>query len=180
MEKPRTDAVIISKDITKYKQMKERLRAVNRQSRLIVHLQQYKLALFICMAVVGLLALSACAAQYPLNPKVDIIGRTDSDRSQRHIDRSDPLFLIIAFSGGGTRAASLAYGTLEALKRVDLPGTAVSSPGEIRPRTMLDEVSLITAVSGGSFTAAYYGLHGEGIFKDFRERFLTRDVQGDL
>jgi len=45
---------------------------------------------------------------------------------------------------------------------------------------MLDQVSVITAVSGGSFTAAYYGLHGEGIFKDFRERFLLRDVQGDL
>ncbi len=142
-------------------------------------IHQSKSAIILCI-VVGVLALSACAAQYPLNPKVDVSGRTGPDRSRHHIDRSGPLFLIIAFSGGGTRAASLAYGTLEALKRVDLPGTTVSPPDWKRPGTMLDEVSLITAVSGGSFTAAYYGLHGEGIFKDFRERFLTRDVQGDL
>ena len=45
---------------------------------------------------------------------------------------------------------------------------------------MLDEVSIIVAVSGGSFTAAYYGLRGDNIFKDYLEKFLTQDVQGDL
>lgn len=139
-----------------------------------------KPATILCIAA-GLLALTACAAQYPLNPKVDVIGRTDPYHKRLpHIDPSDPLFLIIAFSGGGTRAASLAYGTLEALKRVDLPERTLPSPDGTLSRTLLDEVSVITAVSGGSFTAAYYGLHGEGIFKDFRERFLTRDVQGDM
>jgi NTE family protein len=74
----------------------------------------------------------------------------------------------------------MAYGTLEALKGVDLLEMTASVPDGKAPTTMLDQVSLITAVSGGSFTAAYYGLHGEGIFRDFRERFLLRDVQGDL
>lgn len=90
------------------------MQAVNRRLQHIIDMQQCKPAIFICGAV-GLLALTACAAQYPLNPKVDVIGRTDPYHSRlHHIDRSDPLFLIIAFSGGVTRAASLAYGTLEA------------------------------------------------------------------
>lgn len=90
------------------------------------------------------------------------------------------LLLILAFSGGGTRAAALSYGTLEALEKIELPVSTVALPAGKPPRTMLDEVSLISAVSGGSFTAAYYGLHGKGIFKDFRDRFLLRNVQGDL
>jgi NTE family protein len=45
---------------------------------------------------------------------------------------------------------------------------------------LLDEVDLISSVSGGSFTAAYYGLYGEQIFNDFEERFLKHNVQGDL
>lgn len=54
------------------------------------------------------------------------------------------------------------------------------SQTEKQPRTLLNQISVITSVSGGSFTAAYYGLHGEGIFKDFRERCLLKDIQGDL
>ena len=61
--------------------------------------------------------------------------------------------LILAFSGGGTRAAAFAYGVLE-----ELAATPVVLGG--RPRRLLDEVDLISAVSGGSFTAAYYGLYG--------------------
>jgi NTE family protein len=46
--------------------------------------------------------------------------------------------------------------------------------------SLLDEVDLISSVSGGSFTAAYYGLYGEQIFSDFEKRFLKHNVQGDL
>jgi len=45
---------------------------------------------------------------------------------------------------------------------------------------MLDEVDVISSVSGGSFTAAYYGLFGKRIFIDFESRFLNRDIQGEL
>ena len=85
--------------------------------------------------------------------------------------RSNEILLIVAFSGGGTRAASLAYGVLEGLgeTRVVIDGREVS---------LLDEIDHVTGVSGGSFTAAYLGLHGRGIFEDFEERFLRRDVQG--
>jgi NTE family protein len=45
---------------------------------------------------------------------------------------------------------------------------------------MLDEVDLISSVSGGSFTAAYYGLHGDAAFNDFEQVFLRRDIEGHL
>ncbi len=81
--------------------------------------------------------------------------------------------MLLAFSGGGTRAAALSYGLLEELR-----DTRYQSGGqEIR---LLDEVDRISSVSGGSFTSAYYGLFGEQIFEDFKDVFLYKDVQGDL
>ena len=43
-----------------------------------------------------------------------------------------------------------------------------------------DEVDVITSVSGGSFTSAYFGLCRYRIFKDFEHDFLRRNVQGEL
>lgn len=87
--------------------------------------------------------------------------------------RSDELLLILAFSGGGTRAAAFAYGVLE-----ELAATSVTLGG--RSRSLLDEVDAISAVSGGSFTAAYYGLYGARIFRDFETGFLKRPVEREL
>ncbi len=86
---------------------------------------------------------------------------------------SQDLFVVLAFSGGGTRAAAFSYGVLKQLR-----DTTVQVDG--RPRRLLDEVDVITSVSGGSYTAAYYGLFGDRIFKDYTRDFLYRDWQGEL
>lgn len=80
---------------------------------------------------------------------------------------------VLSFSGGGTRAAAFSYGLLEELKL-----TNIVVNGE--HRRLLDEVDLITGVSGGSFTALAYALYGDKLFSEYEERFLKRDVQGDL
>lgn len=46
--------------------------------------------------------------------------------------------------------------------------------------SLLDEVDVISSISGGSFPAAYYALRGRQIFDEFPNRFLYRQVQGDL
>ena len=41
---------------------------------------------------------------------------------------------------------------------------------------MLDEVDVITGVSGGSFTALAYGLYGVWLFDVYERRFIKRNV----
>jgi NTE family protein len=86
---------------------------------------------------------------------------------------SDSLLVVLTFSGGGTRAAALCFGVLEVLR-----DTPITWEGE--QRTLLDEVDVISSVSGGSLTAAYYGLFGDRIFEDFPEKVLYRDIQTNL
>ncbi len=88
-------------------------------------------------------------------------------------DNSEELLLILSFSGGGTRAAAFSYGVLEELR-----ATEVTLNG--RKRNLADEVDIISSVSGGSFTAAYFGLFGNRIFEDFESRFLKKNIQGAL
>ncbi|KAB2832300.1 MAG: patatin-like phospholipase family protein [Candidatus Brocadia sp.] len=86
---------------------------------------------------------------------------------------SDEMLVFLSFSGGGTRASAFSYGVLEELKN-----TEVTINGQ--KRMLLHEVDGISGVSGGSFTAAYYGLFGDRIFEDFETKFLKKNVQGGL
>ncbi len=87
--------------------------------------------------------------------------------------RSKEIFVATTFSGGGTRAAAFAYGVLQ-----ELAATHVLLGGE--RRRLVDEIDLISSVSGGSFTAAYFGLFGDRIFEDYEQVFLRRNLQGRL
>jgi len=118
--------------------------------------------------------LTGCASleRYPDNPPLERFDSNTSLIGLREQGNGDTL-LIVTFSGGGTRAAALAYGVLEALKNTPL------GKGDER-RTMLDEVDMISSVSGGSITAAYFGLFGERTFTDFRGAFLERNVTAEL
>ncbi len=82
--------------------------------------------------------------------------------------------VILAFSGGGTRAAAFSYGVLEFLRRTEVVGP---KGNKVR---LLDAVDVITGVSGGSFTALAYGLYGDKLFDMYEESFLKRNVQGEI
>jgi NTE family protein len=90
--------------------------------------------------------------------------------------RPDDLHVVVSFSGGGMRASALAYGVLEQLAEDRIR----PADGGVEPRRLLDEVDLVSAVSGGALTAAYWVLHGDRMFEDYRRRFLTRDVSAGL
>lgn len=130
----------------------------------------------LCATVAAIVLLSGCASTMaphnaPYAGKVAAPGYRAG--ATRPTGSPDGLVFGLSFSGGGTRAAALAYGVLEELAR-----TPVMVGGE--QRRMLDLVETISAVSGGSYTAAYYGLFGDRIFKDFEPRFLKRNVQNEL
>jgi NTE family protein len=81
--------------------------------------------------------------------------------------------VLLFFSGGGMRAAALSYGVLRELAATQV----IAASGSHR---LLDDVEIISSVSGGSFTAAYYALNRDRTFTDFEPRFLKRDIHGAL
>jgi NTE family protein len=127
------------------------------------------------MLAVACTVVAGCAIR-PVNPPI-----TQADAStgyrfevrQAKVQNKDNL-VILAFSGGGTRAAAFSYGVLEFLRRTELIG-----PKGNKGR-LLDEVDVITGVSGGSFTALADALYGEKLFTEYEQRFLKRNVQGDI
>jgi NTE family protein len=86
---------------------------------------------------------------------------------------TDGLMIVAAFSGGGTRASTLAFGVLRELSRQQITW-------EGKQKRLLDELDVISALSGGTFTAGYYALRGDQIFHDFEARFLRKDWESEL
>ncbi len=117
---------------------------------------------------------SGCA-HYPLNQSLDQFdpGSGYRGKNMGDADNSDELGVYLTFSGGGTRASALSYGLLEELRKTEIIING-------KKRRLLDEVDVISAVSGGSFTAGYYGLYGDRIFEDFESKFLRKNIQGAL
>ena len=129
------------------------------------------------LGVCLLLALgTACSTTYKTeNQAITQIDESSGYRrfdQERTVGRGDTTVLL-AFSGGGTRAAALSYGVMQELR-----DTLVETDGQWT--RLLDEVDTISSVSGGSFTSAYYGLFGDKMFDSFEDDFLRRDVQKTL
>jgi NTE family protein len=125
------------------------------------------------MCVVWLaLTISACAnltaVDKPLSHWTPEMNRRLGERIAG--DRSPELLVLVAFSGGGTRAATFSYGVLKALAATEI----TTENGQ---RSILHEIDVISSVSGGSFTSAYYGLYGDRIFEDFEDHFLRKNVE---
>ena len=124
---------------------------------------------------------SGCAT-YQTNPRLEKTEDVYRLMQKTFIEneRSDELLVVLTLSGGGTRAAAMSYGILEALEKVEIPQQRKQTGSTTAGHSLLDEVDIISSVSGGSFTAAYYGLHGKKAFEDYPERFLYKNVQSAL
>ncbi|HJT16592.1 MAG TPA: patatin-like phospholipase family protein [Thermoanaerobaculia bacterium] len=122
-----------------------------------------------CLAFVA--ALSACAT-WPVNKPLQQYKPDYGYRFSRYFpsQKDDETFIILTFSGGGTRAAALAYGVLRELDRTPIGGG----------RSLLDEVDVISSVSGGSFASMYFALNGKEGLPAFERDFLRRDIGGIL
>jgi len=85
----------------------------------------------------------------------------------------DSTAVLVTFSGGGTRAAALADGALRALAETMVRGKDGMAP-------LSSQIDIVSSVSGGSVTAAYYALGGIGGLDDLERDFLYKDVMGEL
>lgn len=77
------------------------------------------------------------------------------------------LYIGLAFSGGGMRATAFAYGMLQELQAAQTGN----------PNGLLDDVHLVSGVSGGSVMAAQLGLKGPEGIPGFREKFLITNAE---
>ena len=123
----------------------------------------------------SVILLTGCASR-PVNKQVSTVDDNAGYRFETmHAKAEDQENLVVlAFSGGGTRAAAFSYGVLEFLLNTEMVGP------KGKKMRLLDSVGLITGVSGGSFTALSYGLYGDKLFEEYEKRFLKRDVQGEI
>jgi NTE family protein len=129
----------------------------------------------VATCVVAAVSMLLACAQYPKAPVVAELGADDAYRLEKldlNRGNSDRTFVFLALSGGGTRAAAFSYGAMHKLSQAPLAG------GEF---VLLDEVDVISSVSGGSFASAYYVAHGrEKFLVDFPEDVLRRKLQTGL
>jgi NTE family protein len=104
----------------------------------------------------------------------------DSNPDRRTIDPAVPdrPVILTTFSGGGSRATALAEAVLRELSQT---GYAASDGRHV----LTEDVKLISSASGGSVTAAWFGLHRgpghwDGALDELRSKFLTKDNMATL
>ncbi len=130
-------------------------------------------ALTVVMILLPLVLLQGCAVTFENKPRnAPAIPESFRPVNQPHAPTNivGENAMALSFSGGGLRAAAYSFGVLQGLD-------AMSS---VNGKTMLDDLTFVTSVSGGSMTAAYYGLDGKATLKTFRAEGLLRDGEADL
>jgi NTE family protein len=117
--------------------------------------------------------LAACAgpAHYANQPLMAGGINVDQRGLQPALSRERPVILM-AFSGGGSRAAALSLAVLEELGKYKY-----ATDGQTR--RLIDDIDVVSSVSGGSVTAAYLGLYGPDDTKRLKD-FLARDNMATL
>ncbi len=130
-----------------------------------------------CWLLLGVLALTGCSSARP--PWVNAPTAALPDNTLYRLAARAPysaqhdLTVVLSFSGGGSRAAAFAHGVL-----LELAATRIQWQG--RTTTLLDEVDLVSGVSGGSVAAAYFVAFGAAGLHRFPEAFLYEDVELQL
>ncbi len=123
-------------------------------------------------------ALTACAGfglrNAPINSALtdEALAAPQAAAAPVSVQENAETAIGLSFSGGGTRASAFAFGVLQELGRTDAHTASRSS--------LIDQVSLVSGVSGGSVTAAYFALHGRETLGNFRQKFLIQDAESSL
>jgi NTE family protein len=117
--------------------------------------------------------LAGCASVYNMPGNLPLgEALADNEFGREVSGYEDDVLLGLSFSGGGMRAAAFSFGVMGELDR--------SRVGSNQAKSLLDRVDFISGVSGGSVTAAYFGLKKRAALDDFRERFLLRNAEEGL
>lgn len=121
------------------------------------------------------LLLGACSTARPwMNQPIAADSPAPSTLVRLADDGRPPSIIgAVTLSGGGARAAAFGLGVLKELK-------ATGFSWEGRHTTLMDEMGLVSGVSGGSVLASYYVAFGDQTFTRFEPEFLMQDFQAGL
>jgi NTE family protein len=125
---------------------------------------------FAALAVVLLLA--GCATRFENQPLA--AGQSNQERRAVEVAHAERPLILVAISGGGSRAAALGWVVLRELRHYRY----MTGDGATRP--LIDDIAVISSVSGGSVIAAHFALNGPQGLDRFEPDFLAPDNTGTL
>ena len=100
-------------------------------------------------------------------------GHINEERRTVDVSHPERPLILVAVSGGGSRAAALGWVVLRELRKFQY-----STNGQ--PRSLIDDIGVISSVSGGSVIAAHFALYGPEGLDQFAPDFLVPDNMGRL
>jgi NTE family protein len=112
------------------------------------------------------LLLAGCATRFenrPLSP-----GQGNVERRVVDVSHPERPVILVAFSGGGSRAAALGWVVLRELRHYGYSTAGVS-------RLLIDDIAVVSSVSGGSVIATHFTLNGAQGLDRFEAEFLAPD-----
>jgi NTE family protein len=133
-----------------------------RKSFLLLFFKKEVLSSFLLLAMT-----SGCARSFLNTP---LTGHASNAEILPAPTRTGDPFIIISFSGGGVRATAFAWAVLNQLAAVK------DSSGH----PLTDDIRIVSSASGGSVTAAQFGLFGMAGMPDLEKHFIAKDNMAAL
>jgi NTE family protein len=110
---------------------------------------------------------TACATHFENQPLAT--GQQNPERRTVALQSPEQPLILVAISGGGSRAAALGWTVLRTLR--DYSYTAADGSA----RRLTDDIAVVSSVSGGSVIAADFALNGADGLDRFEPDFLVPD-----
>ena len=117
--------------------------------------------------LVACLVLTGCAStRFENYPLAD--GQANQERRAVDVSHEKRPLILVAISGGGSRAAALGWAVLGELRKFHYSVDGQS-------RSLTDDIAVVSSVSGGSVIAAHFALYGAQGLDRFAPDFLDPD-----
>jgi NTE family protein len=117
-------------------------------------------------AAVLLLIAALAGCSYPIrNEAIMVADRPTYDFDTLAGGELPDTLVIFTASGGGTRAAALSMAVLQAMDKVKLASGS----------SLVDQIDILSSVSGGSVTAGYFALYGKSGLPTLEKNFIRKD-----
>ncbi len=130
--------------------------------------QRLERAASVIAAACVIVGLAACTTpQYPNQALGSNAANPEFQPFPTDSSPDDPI-VIMAFSGGGSRATALSLSVLQQLR-------SFKYQHDDKSERLIDRVVAVSSVSGGSVTAGYLGLYGADNIDGLTSAFLIRD-----